>query len=153
MVLDRVADSRERPAQAHCFTITKNEIFMTNEELKSHIKAIAEWGKDGNRTVFVVCAEFTKDGIMMDTGISGSPIRIPYALYKATEQSDTIKNIVGAAGEAVKSPVGAALLQMVAVDDPLGRFSDNDKTDKPEDGFTKGSGLFTDLFKDWFGKK
>ncbi len=128
---------------------------MTNEELKSHIKAIAEWGKSKNRTVFVVCAEFTKDGMTMDAGVSGATMRIPYTLYKAAEDDKTIKSIVGAAGEAVKNPVGAMLLKIVAEEGPLGRFSDDDRADKPEDSgsYAKDCDSFMAKFKEWFCKK
>lgn len=63
---------------------------MEDEELKSHIKAIADWAsKDTkNRCVFIVCSEYKGVGLQQYGSLMGR----------------TDKNILGLIGVAVKEP-------------------------------------------------
>lgn len=116
---------------------------MTNEELQAHVKAILEWAKSEDRTAFVVCADFTEDGMVMDAGISGSAPKAPYALYKAMGQHDAVKGIVCSAARAADSSIGEAVLELIA----------DVRSGKPKSGHSEDLNGLKAKFKDWFCKK
>lgn len=86
---------------------------MTNEELQSHIKALGQWA-DGNkkRMAFAVCVE-EKDDKSFESWVLqyGSGIKLPYYLARVAKDSKGIRNTLGAAGEAIKSPIGMMMLK------------------------------------------
>lgn len=84
--------------------------------LQPHFEALVEWTKVNDRRVtFTVCAELTEEGALTAVALAGNPAKLTYALYKSTEINENLKDIVGGAGEAVKSPVGAAILSATAL--------------------------------------
>ena len=118
---------------------------MTNEELQSHIKALGQWA-DGNkkRMAFAVCVE-EKDDKSFESWVLqyGSGIKLPYYLARVAKDSKEIRNTLGAAGEAIKSPIGMMMLK-AAMDDGQGceTVEDKDKSDLAENIFDKLKEIF-----------
>lgn len=125
--------------------ITKKINDMTNEELQSHIKALGQW-VDGNkkRIAFAVCVE-EKDDKNFESWVLqyGSDIKLAYYLASVAKNSKEIRDTLGAAGEAIKSPIGMMMLK-AAMDDGQGceTVEDKDKSDLAEKIFAKLKEIF-----------
>lgn len=118
---------------------------MTNEELKSHIKALGQWA-DGNkkRIAFAVCVEEKNDESFKSWVLQyGSSLKLPYYLASVAKNNEEMRNTICAAGEAIKSPIGMMMLK-AAMDDGPGyeTVEDKDKSDLAEKIFAKLREIF-----------
>ena len=118
---------------------------MTNEELKSHIKALGQRA-DGNkkRIAFAVCVEEKNDENFESWVLQyGSSLKLPYYLASVAKDSEEIRDTICAAGEAIKSPIEMMMLKAAMDDDPAcGTVEDKDKSDLAEKIFAKLREIF-----------
>lgn len=120
---------------------------MTNEELRSHIKAIAEWAGENNerRSAFVVCCECDDNGCMEQFGsLMGTAGLTALSICCMADKQKEFGEIVRLAAMMMQSDT--------LMSEVVKRIRDS-LYKKSEDKFDFALDSLLEKFKDLFGKK